>query len=548
MQSDSNGQFTSEVHELLAAHSALPYLFIGSGMSRRYLDLPDWPGLLQHFAQEAELNYGYLYATAEGNYPALARDLANEFHETWWTASKYQASREKHGKKVIDKQMALKVEIAEYLAQKSELAAGTPGVDVESLLDEVDRFKKVVVGGVITTNYDKLVDQIFPEFPVYVGQQQLLLSDAQFVAETYKIHGSVDDPSSLILTQNDYDQFEKRDKYLAAKLLTIFAEHPVLFLGYSIEDENILRILENITCAVGSDRISELGNRMFYVEWDNSIQEARIESYLMRLEEGVLPLRRIRINSFSPLFDALSRLEPPMPAKVVRMLTKHVYDIVRDPKVAKQPVVAVPINSPGAEKLKVIFGVGPYENSDIEGLSAIGLRGLDRRRIVQDALGENPLSANPDQLLKEGFPEVLKRASFGYVPIFKYLADAGRINKSGRIDTRGLPPEIQTCIDKNRNMKISDSARRRFQREIDGVFSSPKELMKSDLSPSFKMECLVLLNPDQYQTNDLLDVLKELLESGPEYSNTTGFFRAVCHYDRLTFDTKRQPSAERIHQ
>lgn len=531
-------EFTNSILRLLSAHTALPYLFVGSGMSRRYLGLPDWPGLLRHFADESGLNYGYLYSSAEGDYPALAGDLAQAFHEVWWNDSKYAKSRAKNSAQVIDKQMALKVEIADYLEDKSELRKGVPAVDVEDLEDEVSRFKRVVIGGVITTNYDRLIDQIFPEFPAYVGQQQLLLSDAQFVAETYKIHGSVEDPSSIVLTKQDYEQFERRDKYLAAKLLTIFAEHPVLFLGYSIEDENILRILENITCAVGSDRISELGDRMFYVEWDRTVDSPQIESYLMKLEEGVLPLRRIRINSFSPLFDALGRLEPPMPAQVVRMLTKHVYDIVRDPDVTRQPVIAVPINSPGADGLKVIFGVGPYQNSDIEGLSAVGLRGIDRRRIVQDVLEDKPLSANPDQLLKEAFPEVLKRASFGYVPIFKYLAESGRINGVGKVNTKGLPAEIQSCIDKNRHIKIQDSAKRRFERDVKGVLSSPIEVMNSDLSYSFKMESLVLLDPADYPENELRDVLLMMLRAPAEYPNSTGFFRAVCHYDRVKSDVR----------
>lgn len=530
--------FTNEILSLLSTHTALPYLFVGSGMSRRYLDLPDWSGLLRHFATEAKMNYGYLYASAEGDYPALARELAREFHEIWWNEPKYAKSRTKYSDQVVDKQMALKVEISDYLSTKSELRKGTPGVDVDTLRDEVDRFKKVVIGGVITTNYDKLVDQIFPDFPAYVGQQQLLLSDAQFVAETYKIHGSVEDPSSLVLTKQDYDHFEKRDKYLAAKLLTIFAEHPVLFLGYSIEDENILRILENITCAVGADRISELGDRMFYVEWDKSVDSPRIEPYLMKLEEGILPLRRIRINSFSPLFDALVRLEPPMPAQVVRMLTKHVYDIVRDPDVTRQPVIAVPINSPGADGLKVIFGVGPYQNSDIEGLSALGLRGIDRRRIVQDILEDKPLSADPDQLLKEALPEVLKRASFGYVPIFKYLAESGRINRTGKVNTKGLPEEIQNCINKNRSMNIQDSVKKRFERDVDGILTSPAEIMSSDLSYTFKMESLILLNPSGYQVSELRDVLLTILQSEDVNSKSTGFFRAVCHYDRLKFDTR----------
>ncbi|MGC8107663.1 SIR2 family protein, partial [Salmonella enterica] len=56
-----------------------PFLFVGSGFSRRYLGLEDWSSLLQKFSSQLK-SYEYYVASADGYLPKVASLLSSDFH------------------------------------------------------------------------------------------------------------------------------------------------------------------------------------------------------------------------------------------------------------------------------------------------------------------------------------------------------------------------------------------------------------------------------------------------------------------------------------
>lgn len=78
---------------------------------------------------------------------------------------------------------------------------------------EIDKLKEISeksITGVITTNYDSFLEDIFSGFTKYVGQSQLIFSAIQGIAEIYKIHGSVELPDSLVINEEDYLRFQEK--------------------------------------------------------------------------------------------------------------------------------------------------------------------------------------------------------------------------------------------------------------------------------------------------------------------------------------------------
>lgn len=531
---DDSDQAAADFQTSLAAHGALPYLFIGSGIARRYLNLPDWEGLLRQFASEVGEDFNFHLATANGNLPAAATTVARAFHPHWWKDDAYAAQREAHSATVRDDEGGLKVAIAEYISGHDTLAAGVPGVDDTDLAEEITLLGTAVVDGVITTNYDSLTDQLFPDFPPYIGQDELLMSDAQFIAETYKIHGAATQPLSLIVTSGDYDRFSKRNHYLAAKLLTIFAEHPVIFVGYSLNDEYLNEILDNIATAVGPQRLGELGRRIYFVEWNpDTAAPTVIEQTSIERGGARLPITRIETHSFKWLWAVLSGLERPFPAAILRELRKHVFRLVTHPEPGdtREAVRAIPIDEDGADDVRVVFGVGYFSEKDLEDLSTISAKTLTRDDLAQDALGirERPLDA--ENVLAYGIPDGIRPSSSTFLPVHKYLRETGRIDEHGKISYKGLKPIIKRLATKN--LVVPPQTVRRFDREVKGKLKTPREVMASDFTTYFKLESLVLLDESDFDLDELRDVLVEF-NASPEMATHDSYFRKVlCRYDRL---------------
>lgn len=522
-----------KLEEHLSQFSTTPFLFVGSGLSRRYIDLETWEDLLRKFAKLTSKPYGYFSSSSEGNYPKLATEISLLLHKKWWEADEFAESRAEFEKEASqDKSSALKIEIAKYIKEKSKNITTSP-----ELVAELEEFRKVVVDGIITTNWDLLLESLFPSYRPYVGQNELLFSAPQQVAEIYKIHGDCTVPNSLVLTEKDYQVFNERNPYLVAKLLTVFIEHPVIFLGYSLTDENIVKLLGEVIDCLTTENIGTLQNRLIFVSWDASLSEASFERATIVSGDKRIPVFEIRSASFLPIYQSLAKVKRRFPAKLLRQLKEHIYELVssNDPS-QKMSVIDIEKDE-DISKLEVVFGVGkktPIDaKTEVQQIAKIGYKSLTRFDMMRDVVFDTE-EYDPQEVINYSIPEIFKKGS-DFVPFFKYLSALGCIDRKGNLTCTEIDGKIinesKRTLDKFRldTYKSREETIQNSYKGFKDLYEHGTENLWLSLGPH--------LDDFQMSADELQKILQDnfsILAEGKQHHKTQ-FGKMVCLYDFLRY-------------
>lgn len=509
------------LYKHLAKFEESPIVFVGSGLSRRYCGLESWEGLLRKFSEIIDKPYEYYKSTCGGDFPKIASLLAKDFHEAWWKSEQFSKSREEYREQCINESSALKIEICNYMRNIT-----WDNLINEEYRSEIDALRGVVADGIITTNWDNLLELLFHDYAKYIGQEDILFGKLHHVGEIYKIHGCCTSPNSLVLTSADYEKFNQRYPYLAAKLLAMFVEHPVIFLGYSMSDENIGSIVESIGACLRSDQISKLRDRLIFVSRPEEGEE-NISDSMIRIGDTGVPTKLVKANSYLPIFTAMSRINRKFPASMLRKLKEHVYDLVlnNDPK---GRLYVQDIDGHSEEEFDVVFGVGA-----IAKLHEKGHIGINRHDILKDILFDD--GGFKDNIVLEKV--IPREAANAFIPVFKYLKRSGRILDGGRINLDGLPQKVISRTRCNQSTFQQPGKYANAVARFPSIDIGIKELYESCSFRDF-LNHASRVREDLIVTEDLRDILKgrfneciERCASTP--SERTYFAKLVCLLDWL---------------
>lgn len=367
--------------------NSYPIVFIGSGMSKRYLqNFPTWEDLLKDY---------WIKIGESGNFYTKLRSIRKELdpnltdEEKDFSANVVIASEINkrfddlfYNEQIILNDLTIDTAYREKASPfKHDLANKFKEYEYnDDMTEELESYKKFLSKArvIVTTNYDMLTENLLNESgskpKIYVGQNGFFDKTIDW-AELYKIHGDVNDPNSIIINEKDYNDYDKNSILISAKILSTMLEAPIIFLGYSLTDRNIRKLLVDFSSQLPKEDIRKSSNRILIVEYLGG--EHNLLEQMNRDETLDIGFIHISTDNYKKLYDQISIINEGLTP----------YEVLRYERAIKEIVIAA-----GAKGALDTVLVSPSQLDDLE-------QDINQGKPIIVALGNKKfMFVNPDLL------------------------------------------------------------------------------------------------------------------------------------------------------
>lgn len=479
-----------------------PVMFIGTGLSLRYLDNSySWEDLLKKIALSFEPNEEYYldikadYMTAYGcDYEKVATRLEQDFNKH---LQDNRNGKLKYINDIFYENMKKNINISRFKLYIADLLKDTSLKD--SMLEEIVELKKARknIGSIITTNYDKMIEEMFSFNPL-IGND-ILLSNPY--GSVYKIHGCISAPDKIIITEKDYCEFNEKYELIRAQLLSLFIHNPIIFIGYNIGDKNIKDILKTIFSYVdySSEESKRIRDNFLLVEYEKDSDNTEVLEHDIDIEGfPTIRINKLKTDNFITLYQSLSNLILPVSAMDVR----KVQNVVRE------------IFAGGDIKVSITEDLDNLKNADK--VLVVG----SKNTIKYEFQTISEMMANYFKILEESNSQLLTLINkqniqnSQYFPIYAFSK---------------ICPDIRDVdkLKQQQNDKIK-ALIKNAPEDCQGYFSTPQEVFDniniSQTNKTIAIICAIINGSME------LESVKEYLQTF-ENKRTTEYRKVLCAYD-----------------
>lgn len=429
-----NRYIKTQIENTISSFQQLPYLFVGTGLSMRYSHAPGWNELLysiwkivnpdrkdrdyeklrQKIEMDVNSKFSDLTPEEQKHYvnPILASTIETDFCALYFSSDYFDIAiftEEENDDILIHHYNPFKYYVAKKLGEINLDPSEPDYNELQYLIQNQNKF-----AGVITTNYDTLLENIFNDFTVLIGQDSLLVANTLNIFEIFKIHGCSSRPNSIVLNEKDYEYFNKKLKYLSAKLLTIFVEHPIIFIGYGLGDVNIRKLFCEIAECLTAEQLEKIRDNFIFISPAFGGKESFGKKEIIFGKNSIL-INEFVLDDYSIIYKSLTKIQSSMPVKLARKLQNMVCNYVYSADVQNN-ILFGDINSPDIDENKAAVYFGR-----IDTVTEMGFNYYKIDEILEDVLFNNkPYLVNP-QLIEKTFKNIRSNAGTTLLPIYKYI-------------------------------------------------------------------------------------------------------------------------------
>ena len=298
-----------------------PIVFIGSGISKRYLeDYPTWEELLNEYWQKTNQEidfYHYLLTIKEKYKNSIYDDSALDHKIYTEAASKIENDFNRMFTESLinldglDARRVFSEDISPFkysVCQRFSKVNLKPDVNEEELNSFKVLLKKAKM--IITTNYDAFIENLLLQQDVipklYIGNNGFF-EDTVGWSELYKIHGDIRDPQSIIISTEDYEKYDEKAILISAKILSNMIKNPILFIGYSLTDRNVKKLLSDFSSQLPKEDGRKSAERIILIQ--HKPNEKTVITKQITDQQLQVTYTSVETDNYKEIYDEISTVD-----------------------------------------------------------------------------------------------------------------------------------------------------------------------------------------------------------------------------------------------
>lgn len=500
-------------------NNSYPIVFIGSGISKRYLkNFPTWSELLQEY-------WGQL----------------NESNTIFHFMRKLEQTDEVKNANDNEKEFLINVKTAEYIKEKYDDSFYRGNISLEGLTqekayrnkispfnysitqrfskyeikkemsDEIEEYKNFLLKAkvIITTNYDTLTEDLLESMEqkptIYIGQHGLF-DETYNWSELFKIHGDIDDPNSIIITKEDYDRYDRNSILISAKILANLINSPIIFLGYSLSDRNVQKLLSDFSSQLPNSDIRKNSNRITIVEFaqgESNFIEEIVNNSDLNISHSI-----IKTDNYMQLYKEISKINQGLTPYEVSRYESTIKDIVitagQKGKLDSHLVAPQNLNSlpDDIRKRRIVVALGDKKNMFVN-------------PSIPDYI-EDYFLDDASFLPEVSLPVIAGEHTTARIPFVKYVKNVN-FQEYEFLSTRNKKKLERRISEMGSLQKLIDSIPKTNKK----IYSNLEEILAIPGKMSKKLE-IIVFNIKHLDKNQVLEFIKEniLTEFRNNYNNS----------------------------